>query len=220
MVLCGLLACITPDASADPPILPEAACKSADAQKALVPAPACNASAPAKLPQHVFLIVLENEGYEDTFGPCAPPSYLKDLAKHGLLLTNYYAIGHNSLDNYIAMISGQAPNGSTQADCSKAFVDFTNSGEEPKPGAAQEGRQPGQGCVYPATIKTVANQLADKKLAWRGYMDSMPRPCRHPELNQPDFKGPYVTKHNPFVFFRSIIGKDPRPRARTSRMKS
>ena len=38
----------------------------------------------------------------------------KCLTKKGQLLTNYYAIGHFSLDNYIAMISGQSPNPDTQ----------------------------------------------------------------------------------------------------------
>ena len=32
-------------------------------------------------------------------------------------MPNYYGIGHSSLDNYIAMIGGQPPNPTTQADC-------------------------------------------------------------------------------------------------------
>ena len=34
----------------------------------------------------------------------------------GALLENYYAIGHASADNYIAQVSGQAPDLGTQAD--------------------------------------------------------------------------------------------------------
>jgi hypothetical protein len=45
-----------------------------------------------------------------------------------VLLTNYWGIGHNSLDNYIAMISGQAPNPVTQMDC-RVFVDLQAPGE-------------------------------------------------------------------------------------------
>jgi hypothetical protein len=37
----------------------------------------------------------------------------------GALLKNYFAIGHDSLDNYIAQISGQAPDPATQNDCGK-----------------------------------------------------------------------------------------------------
>jgi hypothetical protein len=82
---------------------------------------------PPPKPQHVFLIVLENEGYDRTFGPYSPALYLKQLAAHAGLLTNYYGIGHNSLDNYIAMISGQAPNPVTQQDCQN-YVDFEQKG--------------------------------------------------------------------------------------------
>src|ERR1700736_3135388 len=74
--------------------------------------------------RHVFTIVLENKGYAETFGPNSPAPYLsKQLTAQGELLTNYYAIGHNSLDNYIALVSGQAPNIITQSDC-QIYQDF------------------------------------------------------------------------------------------------
>src|SRR5271170_3711254 len=61
-------------------------------------------------PRHVFIIVLENEGFDTTFSNNSPAKYLThELVPHGLLLTQYYGIGHFSLDNYIAMISGQGP---------------------------------------------------------------------------------------------------------------
>lgn len=225
---CLLLACIAPSTSAEPPSVSGIAGKAATAVKGLVASPTCNSPTPAKLPKHVFVIVLENEGYDETFAPSAPPSHLKDLAKQGLLLTNYYGIGHNSLDNYIAMISGQAPNKFTQADC-PTFIDFIDPGEEVKNQlklkqrqllslhphdheleAAHNDQQMGQGCVYPANISTVADQLSKNNLTWRAYMDSMARPCQHPGKLEGDFKeGHYRTKHNPFVFFRSIIGQGP-----------
>ncbi len=66
--------------------------------------------------QHVFLIVLENKSYDNTFGSHADPYFLT-LRKEGITLENYFGIGHNSLDNYIAIISGQPPNPATQMDC-------------------------------------------------------------------------------------------------------
>src|SRR6185312_2754706 len=61
--------------------------------------------------RHVFLIVLENKSFEGAFGPGSPAPYLaKSLPARGALLTQYYATGHWSLDNYIALVSGQAPN--------------------------------------------------------------------------------------------------------------
>ena len=60
--------------------------------------------------QHVFVIVLENESSESTYLHNPHPYLGKVLQRQGTLLTNYYATGHVSLDNYISMISGQAPN--------------------------------------------------------------------------------------------------------------
>src|SRR5260370_30400018 len=67
--------------------------------------------------RHVFTIVLENKSYAETFGPNSAAPYLsQQLTAQGELLTNYYGIGHNSLPNYIALVSGQAPNVITQID--------------------------------------------------------------------------------------------------------
>ncbi len=72
---------------------------------------------PGKI-KHIIVIEFENEGYETTFGPGSAATYLNGtLRPQGELLQNYYAIGHNSLDNYIAQVSGQAPTEDTQADC-------------------------------------------------------------------------------------------------------
>src|SRR5579885_3623794 len=73
---------------------------------------------------HVFVIVLENQSFDVTFGANSPAPYLaKTLRDQGVLLTQYFATGHVSLDNYIAMISGQAATRETRLDCS-AYQDF------------------------------------------------------------------------------------------------
>jgi len=161
-------------------------------------------------PQHVFIIVLENESYDDTFGPGSKAPYLsKCLTNKGQLLTNYYAIGHFSLDNYIAMISGQSPNPDTQLDCS-IFDDFALT----KPGLDANGQAVGHGCVYPAGVSTIANQLEERHLKWRGYMEDMKGACQHPPLGEMDpyqtarKDSQYATKHNPFVYFHSISDED------------
>src|SRR5438128_477899 len=77
-------------------------------------------AAPSPLPpiRHVFVINLENKGYDTTWGPGSPAPYLsRTLRDQGQLLTQYYGIAHNSLPNYLAQISGQGPNIATQADC-------------------------------------------------------------------------------------------------------
>ncbi len=162
--------------------------------------------------KHVLVVVLENENYADTFGSDSPAPYLaKSLPARGALLPNYYAIGHLSLDNYIAMISGQAPNTTTQADC-PAFSELT-------PGTlSADGQAVGSGCVYPAQIKTVADQLTAAGLSWRGYMEDMAagpageaRSCRRPAIGARDTTqaarvgDQYAARHNPFVYFRSLL---------------
>ncbi|MEA2176958.1 MAG: hypothetical protein QOG77_255 [Solirubrobacteraceae bacterium] len=175
------------------------------------PAPAARAAATAK-PGHVWTIVLENKNYEKTFGAKPGSPYLgTELPKQGVLLTDYYATGHLSLDNYISMVSGQPPNTITQSDC-QTFQDFAGTG----PGA--DGVAVGQGCVYPASVKTVADQLVAKGLTYRGYMEDMgddpareAATCAHPAVGARDntqgatAKDQYATRHNPFVYFHSII---------------
>jgi hypothetical protein len=71
--------------------------------------------------KHVFLIVLENNDYQKTFDNPAAPLY--KFRNQGETLQYYYGIGHSSLDNYIAMISGQPPNLATRLDC-PVFMKF------------------------------------------------------------------------------------------------
>jgi phospholipase C len=175
---------------------------------ALGAAPAAAAPPPIK---HVFVIVLENKGFSETFGAGSQAPYLsKTLTAQGQLLANYYAVAHLSLPNYIAMVSGQAANAMTQSDCQF----YTNV----VPGTiGADGQAVGQGCVYPSPVKTVADQLRATGLAWRGYMQDMgnsatePKTCRHPALNSQDktqtakVGDQYAARHNPFVYFHSII---------------
>src|ERR1700742_2969736 len=59
---------------------------------------------------HIWVINLENESFGYTFGrPGAAPYLSQTLAGEGALLSDYYGIGHDSLDDYIAQVSGQAP---------------------------------------------------------------------------------------------------------------
>ena len=76
--------------------------------------------------RHVFVIMLENNGYSATFGsPASDPYLATTLPSRGVLLKDYYGIGHFSNDNYIGFVSGQPPNKDNQADCAgSGFVNF------------------------------------------------------------------------------------------------
>jgi hypothetical protein len=164
--------------------------------------------------RHVFVIVLENEPFEVTFNENSIAPYLAhELPRQGALLANYYAIGHLSLDNYIAMISGQAPNKATQDDC-KTFTDFVRT----RPGLDANGQAIGEGCVYPSDVKTLPDQLEAAGFTWKGYMEDMgadpsreSATCGHVAVGAADHtihatpQDQYSAKHNPFVYFHSII---------------
>src|SRR4051794_33883750 len=178
----------------------------------LIPAAAVRADGLPSI-RHVFVIVLENKDYDESFGASSPAAYLaKTLTAQGQLLRQYYGTSHVSLGNYITMISGQAPNPDTQGDCMTGFKDVF-------PGAmGPDGQVMGAGCVYPAAAKTVADQLEARGLTWRAYMEDMgadpareKAACAHPDIGQNDptqSASPtdqYATRHNPFVYFHSII---------------
>jgi hypothetical protein len=68
--------------------------------------------------KHVWLIILENKSYDETFTGLNQNSYLwQTLPQQGALLTNYYGTGHFSMDNYISLVSGQSPSYGVQDDC-------------------------------------------------------------------------------------------------------
>ena len=80
--------------------------------------------------KHVWLIILENKSYDETFTGLNQNSYLwQTLPQQGALLTNYYGTGHFSMDNYISLVSGQSPSYAVQDDCSTtANMTNNNSG--------------------------------------------------------------------------------------------
>jgi hypothetical protein len=171
------------------------------------------ASAAPPPPQHIFVIVLENEDAATTFAPDSPAPYLAHtLPAQGAFLPSYYGVAHHSLPNYLAMVSGQAPTAQTQADC-QVYADVVPALPAP------DGQVVGQGCVYPRSVLTVANQLEAAGRTWKGYMEDMGddpvrdggTSCAHPALGAADptqeatATDQYAARHNPFVYFHSVV---------------
>ncbi|MDN4644889.1 alkaline phosphatase family protein [Arthrobacter sp. PsM3] len=176
--------------------------------------PAATASAPAAtqaqsyLPgaKHVFVINLENKGYDETWGPASAAPYLsRTLRAQGVLLNQYSGTAHNSQPNYVAQISGQGPNPQMQADC-QSYTPFVGTG------TASPGQAVGDGCVFPSSVPTVAGQLTAAGKTWKGYMEDMGTPCRHPapgavdDTQKAEAGDQYAARHNPFVYFAGITG--------------
>jgi hypothetical protein len=162
--------------------------------------------------RHVFVLLLENENADITFGPGSPAPYLSStLVSRGAFIPEYYGVTHLSLGNYIALVSGQGSNPQTQADC-QVFTEFSGVT------FGLDGQLLGQGCVYPASVATIADQLEADGLTWKGYMEDMGndptrenQTCGHPPINESDPTqsadpgDQYAARHNPFVYFHSII---------------
>ena len=182
------------------------------------------AGSTAALPpiQHVWYIDLENEGSAQTFGdPAADPYLATTLTHMGALVKNYFAVGHDSLDNYIAQISGQAPDIATENDCG-VWTPFepTNHVLEPF------DQYIGNGCVYPSPIPTIGTQLSQAGLTWKAYLQDMGNDpardltvqtsqgpaCGHPQVGQPDATegaepaDQFADRHEGFMYFQSVTG--------------
>jgi len=162
--------------------------------------------------QHVFMIVLGDHGYEESFGASSQSPYLSQtLPAKGELLSNYYAVTQGDLANEVALISGQGPTAATAANCPE-YKDVS-------PGAlSAEGQAEGDGCLYPAAAKTLPGQLIEAKKSWKAYVEDIGNgqagqatSCRHPALGGPDDAqaprpgDPYETWRNPFVYFHSLV---------------
>jgi phosphatidylinositol-3-phosphatase len=163
--------------------------------------------------KHVFVIMLGENSYEETFGKTSAAPYLKEeLPKLGEVVPNYYAVTKGDLANQLALISGQGPTPETAADCPN-YADVVPGTETP------EKQVQGNGCIYPATTASLPAALTAKKLTWKAYVEDMgnggaagqPATCRHPapaaaDPSQLPVPGDnYVTWRNPFVYLHSVI---------------
>jgi phosphatidylinositol-3-phosphatase len=110
------------------------------------------------------------------------------------------------------VVSRRAALGATQRGCAR-FSEF----DLERIGAYDQAV--GDGCVYPPKIVTLADQLDASASTWAGYMESMGesprrdggRTCAHPRIGARDRtqeatrNDQYAARHNPFVYFHSII---------------
>jgi acid phosphatase len=113
------------------------------------PAPTASAAIPTSRP-HIVVIMEENVGYKFTLGACgagSPDPYLCSLAGEYASATDWFAVQHPSLPNYIDIISG---------------------GDQ---GCTDDG------CTGPYSALNLGAQLSDASIPWVAYMESMPSAC-------------------------------------------
>ncbi len=95
---------------------------------------------------HVFEIVMENHEASSIIGNTSAP-YINSLAQQYGFAANFYAIGHPSLPNYLALIGGDTFG--ITSDCTTCFVNAPN----------------------------LVDQLEGAGKSWKAYMEDMPSPC-------------------------------------------
>ena len=151
---------------------------------------------------HIFVIMEENKGIEQIMGhPDWAPNLNKLAADYGLA-TQFYAEVHPSEANYIALLGGDTF-GIHDDD---AF--FCKSG--PKSSFCAKSDQPGY-ADHNIAARNLMDQLADKGLTWKSYMEDIPGPGSlvpawpSPGYPAADFPNAlYAAKHSGFVNFKSV----------------
>ena len=173
----------------------------------LAPASAATAVGLEGVPHfdHIVVLTEENESASTTFGAGSPATYLNSLRAQGVFLPNYYGTGHVSLDNYVAMVSGQPPQPLTMSDCSTVSLWTCVQGQS----LLGSGRN-------------LADQLESAGVGWKSYQDGTATPCFHgpyvagdttPDPDQGDSTTGsmnYADRHNPFIYFTDVIENQPR----------
>jgi hypothetical protein len=157
------------------------------------------------------------------------PYLANTLRPQGELLSNYSLLTDTGLPNYIAMISGQSPNALTSGNCT-TYAEFPASAQPDS-----KGNVSGDGCVFPAQAINLADQLFAARFDWGAFMEDMGKPepvvqgqtapasppqtCVHPDSDAADpmqdvrkadpstgYAGSgYAARHNPFVYFHSLL---------------
>jgi len=158
--------------------------------------------------KHVFMIVLSDRGFSQSFGASSSGYLSGALRRQGELVQNYYAVAAAPLANEIALVSGQGPTVQTATDCPT----FSRI-QHPSKGA--RGQVLGSGCVYPAATKTLAGQFTSAGDTWKAYVQgvapSAKSACRVPKAGSKvpqtaASKEAYVAWHNPFLYFGALTG--------------
>ncbi len=130
---------------------------------------------------HVFVIVLENHGYSQIIGNSNAPAINALAAKYNQA-TDYTAVAHPSLPNYLAMIAG----------------DYFGVNNDRSPAVSVP---PGP---WSLNAPTIGSQLEAVGKDWRAYMEDIPAAgsLYADWPGDPDTGGLYVARHDPFPYFQ------------------
>ena len=144
------------------------------------PIPSSSAPHPSAAPEPkqvppVVLIVLENHEYSSVVGAGDAGFINRTLIPAGTLFTNYFAVSHPSLPNYLAMTSG-----STQG---MQGTDTVSSGQ--------------------VAGDNLFHQLSRADIQWKAYQETMPSAC-YGSYAAGSAPGDYALKHNPAMTYANV----------------
>ena len=143
---------VSPPAASDTPTAPPTEVSTDTPQASPTPTSTETATAlpaPSGRINHVFVVVMENKAYDEVWNAGSVP-YISQLGNNYARATNYHAVTHPSLPNYLTLIGGS--NYGITTDC-----------------------EPSASCQISAG--NLADNLEAVGLSWKGYMESMPAPC-------------------------------------------
>lgn len=148
-------------------------------------------AASAKVPplDHAFVIILENHAYAQIIGnPKAP--YINRMAHTYNLATQYHAVTHPSLPNYVALIAG----------------DYFGIHSDAYPAWGGKGGGLFSRRIAPLSGPTIADQLVAARLTWKIYEEDLPPGGAYGVDISPGGAGGalYAVKHDPFLYFASV----------------
>lgn len=182
----------------------------------------------AKIPSldHVFLIMMENHGYSQIIGSTNAP-FINQMAKSTNLATNYFAVGHPSLTNYLEVVGGS--NFGIKNDNDPNWHNATPSASlnDPIAGSGMDATTPASIAPFnieipaaPYVGETIADQLVSIGKSWKSYQESLPSSGVVDGVNlsdgiysnlseasistSPNLQKLYAVKHNPFTYFANV----------------
>jgi phospholipase C len=125
--------------------------------------------AAASVPPPHVMVIVEENRAEQAVIGSPSAPFINSLAARYGLATQSYAASHPSLPNYLDLIAG-----------STLGINDDGTG-------------------YTFAVPTLVDQLTQRGVGWRVYMEGMPSPCFGGA-----FSGGYAKKHDPFMYFSSV----------------
>jgi len=174
---------------------------------------------------HVFLIMMENHSAGEVLGNTASAPFINKLAQSANVATNYFAVGHPSLPNYLHVVGGSnfgvagdpTPKWHNDPGSPGTVVPLAGSGVDLPTPASLTGATGGQDLAASGYIAmTIADQLQAVGRTWKTYQESLPAGgadrvdysdglfSNLSQVSQADIAKQYAVKHNPFAYFDNI----------------